>query len=35
VLALMALALWFSVDALLRRAIPWQPDSLFSPESPR
>ncbi len=35
VLALMALALWFSVDALLRRAIPWQPDSLFSPESKR
>jgi putative hydroxymethylpyrimidine transport system permease protein len=32
VLALMALALWFTVDRLLRRAIPWQPDSLFSPE---
>jgi putative hydroxymethylpyrimidine transport system permease protein len=30
VLALMALALWFTVDRLLRRAIPWQPDSLFS-----
>ena len=32
VLALMALALWFTVDRLLRRAIPWQPDSLLSPE---
>jgi putative hydroxymethylpyrimidine transport system permease protein len=30
VLALMALALWFTVDRLLRRAIPWQPDSLLS-----
>jgi putative hydroxymethylpyrimidine transport system permease protein len=30
VLALMALALWFATDRLLRRAIPWQPDSLFS-----
>jgi putative hydroxymethylpyrimidine transport system permease protein len=30
VLALMALALWFTMDRLLRRAIPWQPDSLFS-----
>ena len=30
VLALMALALWFTTDRLLRRAIPWQPDSLFS-----
>ncbi len=29
VLALMALALWFTVDRLLRRAIPWQPDSLL------
>jgi putative hydroxymethylpyrimidine transport system permease protein len=29
VLALMALALWFAVDRLLRRAIPWQPDSLL------
>jgi putative hydroxymethylpyrimidine transport system permease protein len=28
VLALMALALWFTVDRLLRRAIPWQPDLL-------
>lgn len=28
VLALMALALWFTVDRLLRRAIPWQPDTL-------
>ena len=32
VLALMALALWVTVDRLLRRAIPWQPDSLLSPE---
>jgi putative hydroxymethylpyrimidine transport system permease protein len=30
VLALMALVLWFTMDRLLRRAIPWQPDSLFS-----
>lgn len=30
VLALMALALWFAIDWLLRRAIPWQPDSLLS-----
>lgn len=30
VLALMALALWFATDWLLRRAIPWQPDSLLS-----
>ncbi|MFM2150595.1 MAG: hypothetical protein RLZZ187_2901 [Pseudomonadota bacterium] len=30
VLALMALALWFTMDRLLSRAIPWQPDSLFS-----
>ncbi|MGG5821777.1 ABC transporter permease [Falsiroseomonas sp. HW251] len=30
ILALMALALWFTVDRLLRRAIPWQPDSLLS-----
>jgi putative hydroxymethylpyrimidine transport system permease protein len=30
VLALMALALWFATDFLLRRAIPWQPDSLLS-----
>lgn len=30
VLALMALALWFTVDRLLRRAIPWQPDTLLS-----
>jgi putative hydroxymethylpyrimidine transport system permease protein len=29
VLALMALALWFAVDRLLRRAIPWQPDTLL------
>jgi putative hydroxymethylpyrimidine transport system permease protein len=35
VLALMALALWFAVDLLLRRAIPWQPDSLFSREITR
>jgi putative hydroxymethylpyrimidine transport system permease protein len=35
VLALMALALWFSVDRLLRRAVPWQPDSLLSPEETR
>lgn len=34
VLALMALALWFATDFLLRRAIPWQPDSLLS-ETPR
>jgi putative hydroxymethylpyrimidine transport system permease protein len=32
VLMLMALALWFTLDRLLRRAIPWQPDSLFPPE---
>ncbi|MGG5808430.1 ABC transporter permease [Falsiroseomonas sp. CW058] len=35
VLALMALALWFAVDRMLRRAIPWQPDSLLSPETDR
>lgn len=29
VLMLMALALWFATDRLLRRAIPWQPDSLL------
>lgn len=29
VLALMSLALWFTTDRLLRRAIPWQPDSLL------
>ena len=34
VLALMALALWFTMDRLLRRAIPWQPDSLFSGRDP-
>jgi putative hydroxymethylpyrimidine transport system permease protein len=34
VLALMALALWFTVDRLLRRAIPWQPDSLLSERTP-
>jgi putative hydroxymethylpyrimidine transport system permease protein len=34
VLALMALALWFTVDRLLRRAIPWQPDSLLSDKTP-
>jgi len=27
VLALMALALWFSLDAVLRRAIPWQTET--------
>jgi putative hydroxymethylpyrimidine transport system permease protein len=27
VLALMALALWFTLDALLRRAIPWQAET--------
>jgi putative hydroxymethylpyrimidine transport system permease protein len=32
VLALMALALWFAMDRLLRRAIPWQPDSLLENE---
>ena len=32
VLALMALALWFAVDRLLRRAIPWQPDTLLESE---
>ncbi|MBU8538196.1 ABC transporter permease [Falsiroseomonas tokyonensis] len=30
VLMLMALALWFATDWLLRRAIPWQPDSLLT-----
>jgi putative hydroxymethylpyrimidine transport system permease protein len=35
VLAGMALALWFAVDLLLRRAIPWQPDSLLTPETQR
>lgn len=35
VLAVMALALWFAVDLLLRRAIPWQPDSLLTPETQR
>jgi putative hydroxymethylpyrimidine transport system permease protein len=34
VLALMALALWFTTDRLLRRAIPWQPDSLLSESRP-
>jgi putative hydroxymethylpyrimidine transport system permease protein len=34
VLALMALALWFTMDRLLRRAIPWQPDSLLSGRDP-
>jgi putative hydroxymethylpyrimidine transport system permease protein len=34
VLALMALALWFGIDRLLRRAIPWQPDSLLNERSP-
>jgi putative hydroxymethylpyrimidine transport system permease protein len=29
VLALMALALWFAMDRLLRRLVPWQPDSLL------
>jgi putative hydroxymethylpyrimidine transport system permease protein len=33
VLALMALALWFATDRLLRRAIPWQPDSLLTEPS--
>lgn len=28
VLAVIALALWFTLDRLLRRAIPWQPDTL-------
>ncbi len=35
ILALMALALWFTTDRLLRRAIPWQPDSLLSEETSR
>lgn len=35
VLALMALALWFTVDRLLRRAIPWQPDSILTAETSR
>ncbi|MDP3416810.1 ABC transporter permease [Falsiroseomonas sp.] len=30
VLMLMALTLWFATDWLLRRAIPWQPDSLLT-----
>ena len=30
VLMLMALSLWFATDWLLRRAIPWQPDSLLN-----
>lgn len=34
VLALMALALWFTMDRLLRRAIPWQPDSLLRERTP-
>jgi hypothetical protein len=29
---LMALVLWFTLDRLLRRAIPWQPDTLLSSE---
>lgn len=29
-LAAMALALWFAVDAALRRLVPWQPDTLAS-----
>ncbi|MBE9606528.1 ABC transporter permease [Acetobacteraceae bacterium H6797] len=32
VLAAMALALWFGLDALLRAALPWQPDRLTDPE---
>lgn len=28
-LAAIALALWFAVDALLRRLVPWQPDTLI------
>lgn len=28
VLALFSVLLWLSVDALLRRALPWQPDSF-------
>jgi putative hydroxymethylpyrimidine transport system permease protein len=35
VLALMALSLWFATDRLLRRAVPWQPDSLLSEETSR
>jgi putative hydroxymethylpyrimidine transport system permease protein len=35
VLALMALALWFATDRLLRRMIPWQPDTLLTPETDR
>jgi putative hydroxymethylpyrimidine transport system permease protein len=33
VLAAMALVLWFAMDLLLRRAIPWQPDQLLAPET--
>lgn len=32
VLAVMALALWFALDAFLRAALPWQPDRLSSSE---
>ncbi len=34
VLALMALALWFTVDRALRRALPWQADTLTAGEPP-
>jgi putative hydroxymethylpyrimidine transport system permease protein len=35
VLVLMALALWFATDFLLRRAMPWQADSLLATETSR
>jgi putative hydroxymethylpyrimidine transport system permease protein len=33
VLAAMALALWFALDALLRAALPWQPDRISEGET--
>jgi len=31
-LAALSVALWFTVDALLRRALPWQPEGFAQPE---
>ncbi|MDP6342999.1 MAG: ABC transporter permease subunit, partial [Alphaproteobacteria bacterium] len=35
VLAIIAVALFFTVDRLLRRLLPWQPDSLPNEEGDR
>lgn len=35
VLAAMSLALWFALDSLLRRMVPWQADDLLSPAKGR